>query len=301
MKTCPNCNQDNPSKARFCTNCGHSLDEERLPEELLLRNELSEAKDTIKVLKESLGQAQQHKKLAEEYKQTIKTLQHEISEKDNNIITLSNTINGLDQSLTQTKNKRGKWGWIFVCLFVLVCLVLGSQLNKNNNLESHNNVLSENLAVLNKKIQASQEKNTSISTELESKTLQLQEVTNKYKKLQRIHPVIIKNIDIAFVDGYNEIITDYGYTLYSRNAKFIQPKITYTSTENQSVAFKCKLYFNNKWNNTWNSNRTVSEGENVLTLTKCGRDTYYNWGTGSYTLEIWVGDVCLKSKNFNIY
>ena len=274
MKTCPNCSQENPSKARFCTNCWHSLDEEKLPEELLLRKELEEAKSTIKVLKDSLNEAQQHKERAEEYEQTINNMTDEMAEKDRQLYAMSDYINRLKQSLFQSKNKNGNWKWIVTCTVFLI-FIIGIFIQK----ESKEKRQRDQISVYRS---------------------ELYETRDDLNQMLKVYPFAIQDIDMAFVDKKNNIITDFGMPLYSYKSQYLQPRISYSSTKNQTVNLNIKWFYNGKLHSTQNYSQHVNKGNHLLKLTGWGRNWKGNWHKGKYTIEIWVGDACLKSHSFSI-
>lgn len=277
MKICPSCKLENPSKAHFCIQCGHSLDEEALPEELQLRKELEDAKSTIRELKDSLASLRQQKD-ASDYKQHIVDLNGTIAQQEKTIISQKATISKLKSVKPQTEVKKSNWGWWFVALFAIAVIVIFFQ------------------------AQDSKSNNESLQSELS-------EVNYRYSRLSNAYPIIIKDIDIAFADKNNKIITDYGDKLYKRKSKYLKPRITYTSDQNKEVKFKVKWYYNGKCISnpkvqggfTQSYTLSVNEGENTLELLGYGADRYGHWSSGDYRVEIWVGNSCLKSKSFKIH
>lgn len=274
MKTCPNCSQENPSKARFCTNCGHSLDEEKLPEELLLRKELEEAKDTIKVLKDSLNEAQRHKERADEYEQTINSMSDEMAEKDRQLSAMSDYINRLKRSLFQSKNNSGNWKWI-VTSAVFLIFIVGIFIQKEG-------------------------KEKRLRTQIKAYQSKLYEMRDDMDKMLKVYPFAIQDIEIAFADKNNNIITDFGLPLYSYKSQYLLPRITYSSAKSQTVNLNIKWFYNGKLHSTQKYSQHVNKGDHMMKLTGYGHNWKGNWHKGKYTIEIWVENACLKSHSFSI-
>jgi hypothetical protein len=124
------------------------------------------------------------------------------------------------------------------------------------------------------------------------------------------YPIIINEIEIGNVHGDGMIATYYGNTIYSYNTMYLKPKISYIGLRDGSCTLKVKLYDNygNLRSGTgsprgysYSCNETICEGNNVLYLDGWGNDTKGYWSSGTYRIEVWYNDMCLKSDRFTIY
>ena len=125
------------------------------------------------------------------------------------------------------------------------------------------------------------------------------------------YPLIITDIKIGNVYYNGEVETNYGNSIYSSRTMYLEPQIKYTGL---TSGFKT-LYI--KWfrpDGTMSSGSSSPYGysqsnetyiyygeDNTLTLSGWGNRTQGHWKSGTYRIEIWYGDACLKSKKFTIY
>lgn len=140
-----------------------------------------------------------------------------------------------------------------------------------------------------------------------------QERDNAKSELSKIsfsYPIIINDISIANTQKDGGTINDYGYTIYSSNARFLTPRIKYRGLCSGTKTLKVKWYLPNGSVLTGTTSSGgysqshsvyISSGENTLTLEGWGWETPGNYKSGSYRIEIWYENTCLKSKTFTIY
>lgn len=137
-------------------------------------------------------------------------------------------------------------------------------------------------------------------------------MSNLKNKVSSACPLIITDIEIANINYDGDIQTNYGYSIYSYNTMFLKPRIKYTSiTPGYYETLKVKWY---------KPDGTISRGDSspigfsqsqsiylysgdnhIEELSGWGNSTRGNWKSGTYRIEIWHEDVCLKSKTFTIY
>ena len=92
---------------------------------------------------------------------------------------------------------------------------------------------------------------------------------------------------------------------------YLRPRIKYTGINSgRTITLKVKWYTPDGRLSTGNSSSNgfsqseslyVYSGSNTTTLNGWGNDTKGNWGKGTYRIEIWYEDVCLRAENFTIY
>ena len=129
-------------------------------------------------------------------------------------------------------------------------------------------------------------------------------VTQKY-------PIIIHDIEIGNTYKDGSVQTEYGNRIYDYNTMYLMPKIYYTGLESGDYTLKVKWYQpDGKLSQGTSSPSGFSQSEqsyfnrgnnNTKYLRGWGNSTPGNWEYGTYWIEIWYEDVCLKAKTFRIY
>lgn len=278
MKKCPQCESENPSTANCCMRCGSPLGKGRLPEDVLLRKQLAEANDTIAHLNDSLSAVQTKASVATE---KAKWLQAKITA-ENAVVEQLKTQNNsfvvqnkkLKEELIERKKKsRWTWGFLFVILFANITIIFAL-----------------------------------ISTSDSVETLEKE--NNDLKTYLGNYPLLITDIEIANVDAENNIETDYGEKINHRHTMFFKPKLSCQSLKDDVFSLDVKL-FNPSGTLTTNKNSpsglsyreicNISRGSHTLYLSGWGKRNKGYWKRGTYRMEVWYGDICLKSKTFQIY
>jgi hypothetical protein len=153
MKTCQQCEKENPSSANCCMYCGAVLSEENLGETARLQRDINAANETITLLKQSLLAAQEQIKNQnnETNNAKIQSLQTQLNtekkrfeklliEKDHQY-----SIINTELATAKTQKKSSSWGWVFVVLFILsVIIILNNETEKEKINVSLNKLSSEN-------------------------------------------------------------------------------------------------------------------------------------------------------------
>ncbi|MBO4738369.1 MAG: hypothetical protein J5606_02280 [Bacteroidales bacterium] len=274
MEKCPQCESENPSSANHCMKCGAPLGKGRLPEEVLLRQQLAEANNTIAHLNDSLSEVQTKASVATEkvkWLQAKNAVMEKLKSQNDSLMVENKKIK---EDLTERKKKSGwKWGFLFVMLFANITIIFAL-----------------------------------ISTSGSVETLEKE--NNELKTYLGNYPLLITDIEIANVDAKNNIQTDYGEKINHKYTMFLKPKLSYQSlVEYDDFSLDVKLFNPNgtlstgKYSPsglTYSEKCHISRGCNTLYLSSWG---YWNkgyWKRGTYRIEVWYGDICLKSKTFQI-
>lgn len=146
----------------------------------------------------------------------------------------------------------------------------------------------------------------------EQKLIQkLPESSDLKNKVSNTYPLIITDIEIANVTYDGDIITNYGNSIYESTTMYLQPRIKYTGLCSGTKTIKVKWY---------NPDGTIHRGtssppgfsqsqsmyvysgdNNTYTLSGWGNSSKGHWRSGTYRIEIWYENTCLKSKTFTIY
>ena len=153
-------------------------------------------------------------------------------------------------------------------------------------------------------LSASLERNDELSDKLSKQE-------SKFYSFKNTFPINITNIEIGntYYDRTPE--TDYGDTIHSSNTMYLTPRITYTGINTgRSINLKVKWYTPSGAISTGDSSPSgfsqqeslyVYSGSNTEKLRGWGNKTKGYWGKGTYRIEIWYENVCLKAKTFTIY
>lgn len=193
--------------------------------------------------------------------------------------------------------------------------------NKNSEITSLCDTLSHERGVIRQKNSEIRLLNTNLTTYKDSLKLSLErndelsdklsEQESKFYSIKNTFPINITNIEIGntYYDG--SIETNYGSTIYSSYTMYLKPRITYTGINTgSSINLKIKWYTPNGTMSTGDSSPSgfsqqeslyVYSGSNTKTLRGWGNKTKGHWGKGTYRIEIWYENVCLKAKTFTIY
>lgn len=130
-------------------------------------------------------------------------------------------------------------------------------------------------------------------------------LSNKDKEL----PLWITNIEIGNVTKNGDIETDYGKDIYSSNTMYLKPRIEYVGiATGEIIDISVKWYEPNGFISTRTSSSGsfsyslyIRNGRNTCILPGWGNDNRGYWKRGSYRIELWYKDICLKTKSFTIY
>ena len=143
--------------------------------------------------------------------------------------------------------------------------------------------------------------------EASSENYSLKEFKNK---VSIVYPMIINDIKIGNVNSDGIIETDFGNTLYSYNTMYLKPKVYYTGLISGSKRLKIKWIrpsgdlctgSSSSYGYSQSASYYLSEGENEIVLAELGRADRGYWSSGTYRIEVWYNNICLKSKSFSIY
>ena len=137
------------------------------------------------------------------------------------------------------------------------------------------------------------------------------ELSNLKSKVSNTYPLMITDIEIANITSDGDILTNYGNSLYGSNTMYLHPRIKYTGLTSGNKTLKIKWYTPDgtiRRGTASPSGFSLSESVHVysgdnhyMTLSGWGNDVKGNWRSGTYRIEIWYENSCLKSKTFTIY
>ena len=133
----------------------------------------------------------------------------------------------------------------------------------------------------------------------------LNNISNEYE-----YPLIITDIKIGNVYENDDIQTDYGERIYDHNTMYLKPKISYIGLISGTKELKVKWYTPGCYLSrgdsspdgfTYSDDKYISRGNSTLTLKGWGNKNKGNWSSGTYRIEIWYKNTCLKTQTFKIY
>lgn len=146
---------------------------------------------------------------------------------------------------------------------------------------------------------------------VQQKNKEIKQLDNKIESIGNFYPIIIDRIEIGNSDYDGNIQTDYGNTIYSSQTMYFKPKIYYTGIISGDITLKVKWFTPEGVLSTGNSSPSgfsqsdeyyfYSGDDNTKILRGWGGKDKGHWKSGTYRMEIWCKDVCLKVKTFTIY
>lgn len=220
-----------------------------------------------------------------------------------NISSISETIN-----TQQPQGDTGKY-WFFIILFAIAAVILGflyAEANYNYSLANKDRYEYQN------KYENASSATSSLHNEISNLKQELDnvktELSNLKNKASSAYPVIITDIKIANKYKGGNIEADFGSTIYSSNSMFLTPKIEYYGLSSGTKSLKVKLYrpdgslsIGSYSTYSYSEDAFFYEGENSYTLNGWGNESKGYWKSGTYRIEIWHENSCLRSKTFTIY
>ena len=232
-------------------------------------------------------------------------------------VQLTNENNELKENIEDLHREKKQYRWVaFLSLAVIASLIglyflndnLSSVISDKEDLICYKNdtiaIQKNNIAVLRDSVG-----NLESSVSSCQRTIRQQE--EKLVTLQKAFPIIITDIEIGNVDYNSNIETNYGYTIYSRYTMYLKPQITYIGINTwETITLKVKWYTPNGNLSRGDSSPIgfsqsedlyICSGSNTKTLGGWGNSNKGFWSSGTYRIEIWYEDVCLRAENFTIY
>ena len=209
--------------------------------------------------------------------------------------------------------KQKVWGyWVAMIVLLIGCVLLFVMYNDAH---SYYEYQSSQRRSIESKYNTAKAQISSLESEksnLESAKRSAEDALSTLKqKVGDSYPLIISDIEIANVTYNGDIETNYGNTLYSSRTMYLKPRIKYYGISSGNKTLKVKWYNpNGTLKNGASSPYGFSQSEscyiysgsdNTYSLNGWGNSTRGHWNAGTYRIEVWYGNTCLKSKTFTIY
>lgn len=223
----------------------------------------------------------------------------------------------LEKEIETLSRQKKQYRWVaFLSIAVIASLIailffsrnvnkLRSEVSrKEYSVDSLKNVISNKDSIIGNQVQ----KIISIEENLQQISKELRKSNEFLDELSLYMPMSVSDLEVK---NKGE---DYGETIYSNRTTYIYPKLTIYSLIDGSVELYTKFYRPNG-NLSTSSTPDVSpigfSYRDTVSLSKNQSSTVYlsgwggedkgHWGSGSYRIEIWYKDMCLKTKTFTIY
>lgn len=196
--------------------------------------------------------------------------------------------------------KKSKLGYVVALVVIVLCCIVG--------LVFQDAIINTKEDCINKQKLAYNDsiKNLEEKVKFANKELDLLSAS-----VSTIYPIIIKEIKIGNVDKDSKIQTSYGGRLEEYNTMYLQPRIVYTGLTSGNKTFKIKWYkpdgtishgVSSPSGFSQSKSVNVLKGENhSFEFSGWGNASPGHWRSGTYRIEIWYENTCLKSKTFTIY
>lgn len=167
----------------------------------------------------------------------------------------------------------------------------------------------QTVTTLHDKVEEQSQTITTLNDKIEELESNYNSLESEHSSITSTYPFKITSIEIGNVYYNGEIETNYGNSLYSARTMYLKPKIYYYGYDSGTRQLKVKLYTPSgqfsQGNNAPPGYSVVESvyiysGTNTVTLKGYGDQAKGFWSSGTYRIEIWYGDMCVKSKTFTI-
>lgn len=209
--------------------------------------------------------------------------------------------------------KQKVWGyWVAMIVLLIGCVVLYVMYNDAH---SDYEYQSSQRRSIESKYNTAKAQISSLESEksnLESAKRSAEDALSTLKqKVGDSYPLIISDIEIANSYRGGNIETDFGSTIYSSNTMYLKPRIKYYGIVSGTKTLKVKWFKPDGTMSTGtsspygfsqsDSHYIYSGPYNSITMSGWGNESKGHWRSGTYRIEIWYENTCLKSKTFTIY
>lgn len=262
----------------------------------------------------------------EHYHNVIITIENPLASSYSNIVKRLNLdkeeLNGRIEHLTNENDellKKKKQYKAVVTLFVIIilcCIGLLSFYREITGKTQHIQELENEIAIKRDSLLLQTNEINRLINDLSATNNRLssaQKELSDYKdKVGKHMPLVINNIELAnYTANQGRVISDYGQRIYSNESRWVWFRINYDGIVSGTKNLYYKVYDQNGQLKTcssspsgysWSSDIYIyGDNNNSVVLFGWGADNAGTWSTGTYRIEIWYNDMCLKSKSFTIY
>lgn len=248
--------------------------------------------------------------LASSYSNIVKQLNLDKEKLNSRIEYLSNKNNELIEKKKQYKAVVTLFVIIILCCIGLLSFYreITGKTQHIQELENEITIKRDSLLLQNNEINRLVDDLSSTNRRLSSVQSELSDYKDKVGKHM---PLVINNIELANYTANEDVISDYGQRIYSNESRWVWFRINYDGIVSGTKNLHYKVYDQKGQLKTcssspsgysWSSNIYIyGDNNNSVVLFGMGADNASTWSTGTYRIEIWHNDMCLKSKSFTIY
>lgn len=250
--------------------------------------------------------------IASSYSNIVKQLNLDKDELNSRILHLSNENDELLKKKKQYKAVVTLFVIIILCCIGLLSFYkeITGKTQHIHELENEITIKRDSLLLQNNEINRLINDLSATNSRLSSAKKELSDYKDKVGKHM---PLIVTDIEMAnnYEGGTHE--TDFGGKISSSNSMFLTPRIKCIGLVEGTRNLLVKLYRPDGSLSTgspssetpkgysYSSSTYVYEGENTRELSGWGNKNKGNWAKGTYKIEVWYNDMCLKAKSFTIY
>lgn len=249
--------------------------------------------------------------IASSYSNIVKQLNLDKDELINRIGHLSNENDELLKKKKQYKAVVTLFVIIILCCIGLLSFYreITGKTQHIQELENEITIKRDSLLLQNNEINRLVDDLSSINRRLSSVQSELSDYKDKVGKHM---PLVINNIELAnYTANQGRVISDYGQRIYSNESRWVWFRINYDGIVSGTKNLHYKVYDQKGQLKTcssspsgysWSSDIYIyGDNNNSVVLFGWGADNASTWSTGTYRIEIWYNDMCLKAKSFTIY
>jgi len=182
--------------------------------------------------------------------------------------------------------------------------------NKNKSLEVNLNRTKDSLSISKERVSFLTNNVAELKGNVESQRSEVSRLNSAISTIKSSCPLVITKVEIANKYPGGKIETNYGGYIYSASTMYLWTKVYYFGLDSGYKNLNVKLFKPNGSLSTgekspdgysFSSGISINFGQGSNELLGWGGETKGNWGSGTYRIEIWYNDVCLKSQSFHIY
>lgn len=249
--------------------------------------------------------------LASSYSNIVKQLNLDKEELNSRIEHLSNKNDELLKKKKQYKAVVTLFVIIILCCIGLLSFYkeITGKTQHIQDLETEITIKRDSLLLQNNEINRLIKDLSSTNSRLSSAQRELSDYKDKVGKHM---PLVINNIELAnYTANQGRVISDYGQRIYSNESRWVWFRINYDGIVSGTKNLHYKVYDQKGQLETcssspsgysWSSDIYIyGDNNNSVVLFGWGADNASTWSTGTYRIEIWYNDMCLKAKYFTIY
>lgn len=221
-------------------------------------------------------------------------------------------LNGSNPPVANNSRKETGWLWFFLAVFIIAtfaCAVSYYSMKEDNNKLA---VQLQNTSSQHKsKISEYESKISNYKSQISDLENDVYNLNSRIKQIGNKVPFIVTDVKMGNMNNDGSMYSDYGNYIYSSSSMYLTPKIYYDGVKAGSYTIYWKIFYPDGTMSTGTSSPSgystsgtiyIAEGDNnTYSMSGWGGEKKGYWRSGTYRIEIWYNNSCLKSKNFTIH